>query len=1022
MFLSNLSLKRPVLATVTILALVSMGIFSFLNLNINDWPELEFPFVVVTIVQPGASPEQMESKVAVQVEEAMAQISGVKHIYTEVHESVAVVWAEFTLETKAQDAAQDVRDKLGSIRGELPEDIEEPVISRFDPSSAPIVSLAVTGDASLQEISRLVDRVATPKLETVPGVGAVNVVGNEEREIRISLDRELLTAYGLTAAEVAAGLQSENMDVPAGSLKSENRRIILRTSGQVQNLEEFYQLPVARRQGVTIYVGDIATVKDTIQEKDTLARYQGEAAVGLNIVKQSGSNTVQVAERIKEAVAAINEDLPAGVSIHVVRDNSVNIHSTVNHVVRTLFEGSLLAVLTVFLFLRNWRSTLIGALAIPTSIITTFFAMKLLNFTLNTMSLMALSLSVGLLIDDAIVVIENIIRHMHMGKTAWQAAREGTGEIGLAVMATTFTVTAVFLPVGMMTGQVGQFFKQFGFTVICSVLVSLLVSFTLVPLLAARYLDKEDELPAGPLGRFLEWFNRGFLNFTELYRRLLGAALNNRWKTMAAALGLFLASLAIMPLLGSSFVPSSDLGECSMVVEFDSGLSLEAAGEFSARVEEVLQTVPEIIRVYESIDSEEAVFFIKMTDKQDRDRSIEEVAADIRQKLKQVPGTRISMMFNTGLMEEKAWQFRLQGDDINQMQVYAEQAQAILENMPGVVDVSNSYKPGSPEIRLQVNREQAADLGISTAYVADTIYTLFTGKVVGQYEQGEERYDVRLCLRDDQRVGGQDLEGLYLPASGGMVALDQVVQPVFSTTSAVIDRFDRSREISLSGNLDGISLGEFNQEFLQRVEEEMNLPEGYQLTAGGDAERMADAFDSMGMAMATGILFIFFILAAQFESYIDPLSIMLSLPMAIIGAVLGLLVMGSDLSLVSMIGMIMLMGLVTKNAILLIDFAKQARAGGMECNEALQQAAVTRLRPIIMTSTAMILGMVPVALALGTDAEQKAPMAHAVMGGLITSTLLTLVVVPVIYSLLDDLKNWFDRRRETPHPPDPYTT
>ncbi|KUG04955.1 rnd multidrug efflux transporter [hydrocarbon metagenome] len=1012
MFLSNLSLKRPVLATVSILALIILGINSFMGLNINDWPELEFPYIAVTIVQPGATPEQMESKVARKVEEAIGQISGVKHIYTEVHEGAAVTWAEFTLETKAQTAAQDVQDKLGSIRGQLPADIEEPVIVRYDPSMAPIVSLAVTGDVSILELSTLVDKVIKTQLETISGVGSVNVVGNEEREIHLNLDLDKLNAYGLTTAEVIESLSRENMDIPAGSMSSEERKVILRTTGQIKDLEGFGQLPAASRNGVQIYIKDIAQVEDGIKEKDSVARYQGHPVVGLDIVKQSGSNTVVIAERIKEAVDTINSQLPSGVKIEVVRDNSLYIRSSVNHVLSTLFEGSLLAILTVFLFLRNWRSTLIAALAIPTSIIATFFALRLMNFTLNTMSLMALSLSVGLLIDDAIVVIENIIRHLNMGKTPFEAAREGTSEIGLAVTATTFTVIAVFLPVGMMTGQVGQFFKQFGFTVVFAVLVSLLVSFTLVPLLASRYLDREEESSAGPIGRFLAWFNRGFDWFAEQYRRLLKAALLHRWRTLVAALAVFLGSLMVIPFMGSSFVPTSDLGECSMVVEFDAGLNLEAAGKVTEKVEEILNTYPEIIKTYATVNTEEAIVFIKMVDKTEREQTLTQVAAEIRQELRSIPGIRISMLFNTGIAEEKAWAFRLQGEDLDQMLLYAEQAQGILETIPGAVDVSCSYKPGKPEVKLEVKQDQAADLGVSTAYIATTMRTLLTGTVVGQYEQGAERFDVRLRLQDAQRQDVQDLARIYLPAGWGMtgapsalIPLDQVTEPVFSTSASVIDRYDRSREIVLSGNLDGLSLGEFNEIFEQRVQEEMPLAEGYHLSAGGDAERMDDVFQSMGMAFVMGVLFIFLILAAQFESYIDPLSIMFALPLAIIGAILGLKVMGSDLSLVSLIGIIMLMGLVTKNAILLIDFTKQARARGVERSEAIQQAAATRLRPIMMTSTAMILGMVPVALALGIGAEQRAPMAHATIGGLITSTLLTLIVVPVIYTLLDDLIN-----------------
>lgn len=1012
MFLTNLSLKRPVLATVTVLALVFLGILSYLRLNINDWPDIEFPWVSITIVQPGASPEQMETMVAHKLEETVGQISGVKHTYTEIQEGLLFTWVEFTLETPTQTAMQNVRDKLGAIRNELPRDIEEPVISSFEPNAAPIVSLALTGGQSTRELSSLVDELVKNKLETIPGVGAVKIAGQETREIQIELDKNKLASYGLSIAEIIASLNSHNLEAPGGSLTGAGDRMTLRTSGQLHSLVEFYEIPVARRAGVQLYLKDIATITDGIKEPENLTFYQGKAAVGISIIKQSGQNTVLVADAIKTAVEGIEKQLPPGVKINMVRDNSLNIRGSVKAVVNTLLEGSLLAVVMVFLFLRNWRTTLIGAVAIPTSIITTFLCMDLMGFTLNIMTLMALSLSVGLLIDDAIVVIENITRHLRMGKSSWDAARDATGEIGLAVLATTLTVVAVFLPVGMMTGQVAQFFKQFGITVVFSVLVSLFVSFTLVPLLSARFLDGEEGPPGGLTGRFLNWFNRGFETCTQQYLKGLAWSLHHRRLTLGLALALFAASLAAIPFMGTGFVPISDMGESTIIVEFDSGLSLNAAREMTGRAEDCIRSFPEVEKIYSTVETDQATIFVKIIDKDSRDLTIYQVLADMRLKLAAIPGIRASMLLNQGMGEEEGWQFRLQGPDLDQMQVYAEKAQHILESIPGVVDVRNSYKPGKPELKLVVKDKQAADLGVSTAQIAETVTTLFTGTVVGQYAEGEDRYDVRLRLQGAQRESSGDLNGIYLPslkAAEGtampLIALNQVVDPVYSTSPNLISRSDRYKEIVLSGNLDGISTGEFYQTFAQRVQKEIEMPSGYRFYASGEAEQMDETFAAMFMALITGILFIFFILASQFESYIDPFSIMLALPMAIIGAIGGLIVTGSNLDMISMIGMIMLMGLVTKNAILLIDFTKQARQKGLARNEALMLAAKTRLRPIMMTSLAMIFGMMPMALALGVGSELRAPMAHAVIGGLITSTLLTLVVVPVIYSLLDDLKN-----------------
>lgn len=1013
MFLTNLSLKRPVFATVTILALVALGLISYIGLNINDYPEVEFPYVVVTIVQKGASPEQVETKIAQKLEEAIGQISGVKHIYTTAREGVCTTVAEFTLETRPEVAAQDVRDKIGATRKDLPADIDEPVIARFDPSAMPVLSLAVTGDQSIREMTTLVDDLIKKRIETIYGVGNINIYGSEKREIQIKLDKDRLAAYGLTTAEVVESLRNENMEVPGGKVSSGDREMTLRTAGDINKVRDFASLPVARRAGVQLYVRDIATVTDGTEERSSFSRYQGRPAIGIDIVKQSGSNTVVVADKIKKAVEDLKKELPPGVQLDIVRDNSVYIRDAVRDVVKTIFEGSVLAVIMVFIFLKDWRSTLISALAIPTSIISTFFAMKIFGFTLNFMSLMALSLAVGLLIDDAIVVIENIVRHLRTGKTPFDAAKEATAELGLAVTATTLTVVAVFLPVGMMTGVVGQFFKQFGITVVFSVLVSLLVAFTLVPLLSSRYLKKEERAPKGPLGKFLAWFNRGFESVTGTYAGFLRVVLRNRWKTLGLALVLFVGSLMLVRFLGSSFVPSSDMGECTVVAELDAGLNLDAAGKVTDELENIIRGYPEVVKIDSTTETEKITVFVKTVDKRDRERTISEIAADMRQRLKSVPGVRVSVNVQAGLNTEKTVQFRLLGDDLNELQTYAEAAQRIMESIPGAVDVGSSYKPGKPEGQIRIKHDLASDLGISTGQVADTLRTLFNGVVVSQFEEGEDRFDVRVRLADEQRKSLDDLSNIYLrsrndPAGGGprpMVALSQVTEKSFSTAPSEIRRFDRTKEIMLSANLDGISLGEFNKLFQELVDRELKLPPGYRIYAGGDSEFMGETFTSMFMAIITGVLFIFFILASQFESYIDPFSIMLSIPMAVVGAIFGLLVMRDDLSLMSMIGIIMLMGLVTKNAILLIDFTKQQRARGMERNEALQKAALTRLRPIVMTSLSMIFGMLPLALGLGTGAEGRAPMAHAIIGGLITSTLLTLVVVPVIYTLLDDLKN-----------------
>jgi HAE1 family hydrophobic/amphiphilic exporter-1 len=1007
------------MATVVILALVALGVSSFFSLNINDMPDVDFPYVTVAIAYPGVAPEQMETDVAKKVEDAVGQIAGVKHITSYNDEGLTEVVVEFTLETPPNEAAQNVRDKVSAIRGDLPQGIQEPVISKIDITAQPIVSLAVSGTMPLKEMTSLVDDVVAPRLEKIDGVGQVNTYGEETREIQIGLDKNRLAAYGITVTDVLNNLESQNIDVPAGQLNSGGSQLTVRTAGKIGAVQQFSDLPVARQSGLQLYVKDIASVVDGVKDQDSLARLDGRPAIGIDLTKASGSNTVAVADEARQAVAELRQQLPPGVTIDIVRDNSVSIRESVDDVVRTIIEGSLLAILVVFLFLRNWRSTLISAVALPTSIISTFFVFKILGYTLNTMTLMALSLAVGLLIDDAIVVIENISRHLQMGKRPLEAARDGTAEISLAVLATTLTIVAVFLPMGMMTGIIGAFFKPFGITVVFAVLVSLLVSFTLVPVLSARYLQEKERLPGGWPGRFLAWFNRLFERLSGFYSRLLSIVLQQRLVTVVIVIALLIASLTLISRLGFTFLPDQDTGELSIVAGLDSGLSLNAADGMDARLLDILKRYPEVTETYSTIQTNEVDIYVKMVDRSKRSRTANQIAAALRQDLQRVPGIQAAVNTTSGMGgNSKAVTFELLGNDNNALQAYAVKAQQIMASIPGAVDVGSSFKPGQPEVKLQMKQDAASDLGVSTAQVGDVLNTLISGVVVGQYEEGNDSYDVRVRLGEGQRQDIGDLDNIYIksqygPSGGGpnpLVPLSQVTGQVFSSSPSELRRYDKQDEIELSCNLEGVSLGDFNNTFMQRTAQEMHLPPGYSLAPGMMSEMMGESFSSMGMALILGILFMFFVLAAQFESFIDPFAIILSLPLAIIGAIIGLLVGRSQVSIMSLIGIIMLMGLVTKNAILLIDFAKSERGRGVERSEALIRAARIRFRPIMMTSLAMILGMTPLALGLGSGAELRAPMAHAIIGGLITSTLLTLVVVPVIYTLLDDAGRLFGRR------------
>lgn len=1011
MLLADVSLKRPVFITVIIIALLIVGMLSYSGLTINDMPEADFPFVTISITQRGVSPDQMETKVAKKVEEAVGQISGVKHITTSVSEGVCNVVMEFVLEKSADVAAQEVRDKVGTIRNSLPSEIDEPIIAKYDFAARPVLSLAVSGDMDSRVLSKIVDDVITKRLYTVNGVGSVKVYGKEEREVQIKIDLDKLTEYGLAPAEMVSGVLNGNIEKPGGKITTGSNEISLRTDNNVKSLEEFYNISIGKRSGYDITVKDVAKVSDGVKDKDSLSFYDGNPSIGVDIVKQSGANTVQVAENAKKEIEVLKAFLPKEIKIDIVRDNSEWIRDSVNEVVKTIIEGCILAIIIVFIFLREWESTLISAISLPASIITTFIAMKLMKFSLNTMSLMALSLAVGLLIDDAIVVIENIVRHMHMGKSPFKAAKEATSEIGLAVLATTFAVVAVFLPIAMVTGMIGKYFIEFGLTVAVSMMVSLFISFTLVPVMSSRLLKTSEKNSKTFVGNFLSWLNRKFDLLGVKYSEMLRVVLRHRWITLFVTMAIFAASLCIIPLLGFSFMPSTDNGEINVNAALDSGLTLVSGAEKAREIEKIVRQNPEVRHIYTTVDTKSAVLFIKLNDKQERKQPSAEIAANMRKQLQGVAGVELNVKAGSmGPSSGKDVSFVIRGEDEEQLKNFAISAKRLIEQDPNATDVGINYKTGKVETRLVVDRDKATDLGINTTLAAETIKAMFDGIDAGKFEWEGERYNIRISLRDEQRKNLENLNGIYIAGSGNqMVPLGNVTRKVLSTSASTIYRYDRMKQIELSTNLKGIASGDFITKYTNKFKNEMEIPTGIIVQLGGMNETMQEGFASLVTALVMGILFMFMVMAMQFESYVDPIAIMFALPMALIGAVMGLFISGSQMSIMSLIGIILLMGLVAKNGILLIDFTKQKRADGIERHDALVEAGAVRLRPILMTTLAMIFGMIPVATGTGVGTEMRAPMGHAVIGGLITSTILTLFIVPVVYSLLDDLRSKFRR-------------
>lgn len=1008
MSLPELSIKRPVFATVLLAALILMGIVNYGKMNVDEMPDTSLPYVSVSITYEGAQPDQVDAQVTQKVEEAVGEARGVKHIESTSREGEAEINVEFNFGVDPAAAAQEVRDKVSAIRGELPDTVKEPVISRFDMNAQPVVSIAITSDtASLREISIFVEDVLKPRLQKINGVGQVNISGRQEREIQLLLDQEKLNTFGLAVADIAQQLKVVNQDVPAGKLQDKSQQLSVRTAGDFKSVQQFDSVIVGTRDNTPIYFWQVGTAKDTIKDITTTARYDGKPAIGIAIGKQSGGNAVKVATAVKQELEQLKKELPVGMEIQLVRDDAQRVAESIREVWFDLIIGSAFAVLIVFWFLGDWRSTVISALAIPASIASTFLFMKVAGFSINSMSLLGLSLSVGLLIDDAIVVIENIIRHRNMGKDAKQAAIDGTKEIALAVMATTFTVAAVFLPVGFMSGIDGQMFKEFGLSIAFAVLVSLFVSFTLTPMMAALYLPVGE--PAMPRCLQKAWhrWQDGFDRVTAWYGRTLRFLLQgHRGHVLAAALALFLLSLCIFPFLGSTFMPSTDQAQFTAKVQAPSDSTVEAIDQQSAELTAVLQQIPEVRHVYATTANREHNLFVLLVPKKERSRTQKEIIADVRQRFNKIPGVRADFVES----DDKPIAISITGPSQAELVPLAEQVQQELEKVPGVQDIASTYHAGLPNLNLQINENRASDLGISSNAIGTTLQTMLSGTTVGKFSDKDERVDIRLRLADDARNRPDMLRKVYVPSErqiegrAMLVPLSQAAGWQYTTSASDVRRYDRQKEIRLSANVEGTSMGEANEAFFAKMET-MQVPPGYRVGQAGAGNDMDDSFANMAMALAMAVAFIFMILAAQFESYSEPFAIMFSLPLAMIGALAGLFLAGSELSLVSLIGIMMLMGLVTKNAILLIDFAKQRIQAGIPCKEALAEAGCIRLRPILMTSIAMIFGMLPIALGLGPGAEARAPMAHAIIGGVLTSTLLTLVVVPTIYDLIHQWRN-----------------
>ena len=1020
MWITRVSINNPVFATMVMVGITVLGLFAYNRLRVEQMPDVSLPFVLVLTSYPGASPEIVETDVTKPLEYAINTVSGASLIRSNSREGQSQVFAEFRMATDMTKAMQDVRDKISQVRPGFPRDVKEPLVLRADQENTqPVVSLAVMSPTmDLRDLTSLTDQTIVKGLENVPGVARIDVKGRISRQILVQIKPTALTALGIGVDQVADAIRIANQDIPAGRITRGQNDSIVRVEGKIKDPAQFGRIIVAQQGNAPVYLAQVADVIDGEKEPDSLARINGRASITLDLQKAQDANIVETGRGVNEAVAALKARLPADVELRIVNSAADSAEKSVNRVKMTILEGALLTVLIVFLFLHSWRSTIITGLTLPIAVIATFIALYAFGFTLNFMTLMALSLCIGLLIDDAIVVRENIVRHLGMGKDHPTAAREGTDEIGLAVMATTFAIVAVFVPVAFMSGVVGKFFFQFGLTVCVAVLVSLFVSFTLDPMLSSVWHD-----PPGSrfrrvpwLGRFMDRVERGIEWVHRFYGSILEWALTHRKSVIALALVSFFGSFLVLPLVGTEFIPDTDEGFISLRLNTPVGSSLEYTDSKVRQVEETLKSVPEVLLAMTTVGTEEGRNYgrinLKLTDRTNRARSQKEIEKAIRAVLKPVPGIEGAFGF------DRAVWVNLLGPDPGTLTVLINEFAQKVGKVTGIADMETSEKAAAPALSIRLNNDAAADLGVNVQQVGAMVRPLLAGYTVSYWLAPDgNNYEVNVQLPKDSRRLSADLGNMYI-ATGKrgpdgetrMVPLRQVAEIIETTSPQIIKRQELQRRVALYANAEGRPSGDVNSD-VQKIIKDTVLPPGYRFDVGGQAKEMQESFTALVAAAGLAVIFIYLILASQFASFTQPIAIMMSLPFTLIGVFLALLVTGTTLNLFSMIGFVMLMGLVTKNAILLVDFANRARRAGASLHDSLLRAGQVRLRPILMTTAAMIGGMTPLALGIGEGGEIQAPMGRAIIGGVITSTLLTLVVVPVMYTYLDRLTEWRKARK-----------
>jgi len=1015
--ISAIAIRRPVFTVMVTVAMLVLGAVGFARLGTDLFPDVSFPAVAVTVPYPGASPSEVENLVTKPLEDAVVSLNGIDRVRTFSREGTATMIVMFDLGVDINEAATEVRERISQARYKFPTDTKEPIVNRFDVTASPILTYTVRGTTSLSATRKYADDVLRPALEQVQGVAQVSVNGGATREIKVDLDRARLDALGQSPASIVSRLRAENMNVPAGHFDEGKREVSVRTVGEFRDAEQVRNTIVATaKDGSAVKLRDVAKVDDGFAEARTRVVVNGQEGVTLELRKQSGSNTVEVSQGVKRKMAELVKGFPQGLQSELIIDQAAIIEPQVQQVEHDIVFGGGMAILVILIFMLDLRSTLISAVALPTSVVGTFFVMYWLGYTLNMMTLLGLSLAIGLLIDDAVVVRENIFKHLERGKSPREAALDGTKEVALSVLATTLTIVAVFLPIAFVKGIVGQFFRQFGITISVAVVISLFVAFTLDPMLSSRFsksLDDRGDRFAW-LKRPFEW---GFSVMEQTYAAMLSWSLRHKLIVGLGAIGSLVFMGYIGKLLGSEFVNAEDRGQFIVEAEFPAGTSLDQTARYAAIAEQKMLANPEFKTVFATLGPDEEVNKVKWrlvtTSKRERTATLEDLKNVAREAAAGLPDVKVAVTdppFVEGAATEAPIMINVRGTDFKDIEATAHQIEKILKDTPGVGDIQVRFSPGRPELIVAIDRQRAADHGLTLAEVALAVRTAFAGEESGNLRQGKDEVPIRVRLDHDYRSDPAALANLTIPTRTGPVKLSDVASFERSAGPQVIERENRNRQITIWGAPIGRALGDVAKEFQPQIAALKLAPE-MSIQYDGQIKMMNENNQNMGVAMMLGVVFIYIVLASQFESFIHPLTIMVTLPLAIVGGVLGLFLTNNTMAMGALIGMVLLMGLVTKNAILLVDRAiVRVREHGEPPLRAILEAGPERLRPILMTSAAMILGMLPTAISNADGSEFRAPMAIAVIGGVVSSTLLSLIVVPVFYLTIENIKSWLGRR------------